>query len=234
MQLGYLVANMLQVPAVGPLPASAMQWLGKAHALVSATGDMNDSARLKSAIDSLRDHPRARENAVDQIIIILYRALAVAELRAPSVAQGAFIPAGNTFDAMAAVGKVLGAATNSVLIVDPYMDEKALTDFIVLAPEKVAIQLFADQASHKPSLKPAVERWTSQHGAARSIEARLAPPRALHDRLIAVDGAGAWVLTQSLKDFAARSPATIVRVDPETAALKIAAYEGMWQAAVPL
>jgi len=30
-------------------------------------------------------------------------------------------------------------------------------------------------------------------------------PRAPHDRLIVVDGAQAWTLTQSLKDFAGRS-----------------------------
>ena len=52
--------------------------------------------------------------------------------------------------------------------------------------------------------------------------------------LIAVDGNEVWLLTQSLNAIAARSPATIVRIDPETATLKIAAYDLMWQAAVPI
>jgi hypothetical protein len=55
----------------------------------------------------------------------------------------------------------------------------------------------------------------------------------LHDRLIIVDGAQVWVLTQSLNAFVVRSPATIVRVDGETAALKIKAKD-IWDKAKPL
>jgi hypothetical protein len=49
-----------------------------------------------------------------------------------------------------------------------------------------------------------------------------------------IDGAVAWVLTQSLKDFAVRSQASVVRVDDETAKLKIAAYEATWAAAAAI
>mgnify|MGYP001290746529 CR=1 FL=1 len=67
----------------------------------------------------------------------------------------------------------------------------------------------------------------------RKPQAALA--RTLHDRLIAVDDSIVWVLTQSLNAFATRSPASIVRVDDQTAALKIAAYADVWpKAAVPL
>ena len=135
---------------------------------------------------------------------------------------------------MAAVGKVLQEAKQTLLIVDPYMDEKVLTDFAGLAPAGVTLHLLADTQGHKPTLKPAVTRWAAQHGTARPVEARLAAPRTLHDRLIVVDGAGAWTLTQSFNALAARSPASIVRVDAETAALKVAAYDSMWQAAGPL
>ena len=74
---------------------------------------------------------------------MLRRALAVAEMRAPVSAQGAFIAAGNSFDAFAAVGKVLATATGDILIIDPYLDEKALTDFAPLAHEGVSIRLLA-------------------------------------------------------------------------------------------
>lgn len=53
---------------------------------------------------------------------------------------------------------------------------------------------------------------------------RLAPPRGLHDGLIAVDHTSVWVLTQSLNAFAARAPASIVRVEGEATTLKLAAY----------
>jgi hypothetical protein len=85
----------------------------------------------------------------------------------------------------------------------------------------------SDQSTVKASLPPAAIRWQTQFGAARPISPRLAPPKSLHDRAIFIDASTAWVLTQSLKDFAKRAPAEIVRAD-DTASLKIAAYENIW------
>jgi hypothetical protein len=236
LQLGYVIAETPALPDEGGyLPPSFLQWLGKVHALVSAVGDAMDMVELRAAANDLQTgFSIYRFEDMQKIAAVLYRALAIAELKAPTAVQGAFIPAGNAFDAMTAVGKVLAAAKQQALIVDPYMDEKTLTDFAVLAPAAVSIHLLADQAHHKPSLKPMVGSWIKQYGSNRPLEAKLAPARTLHDRLIAADGAQVWTLTQSLNAFAARSPATIVRVDPETAALKIDAYEAMWAAAAPL
>src|SRR4051812_42582594 len=99
------------------------------------------------------------------------------------------------------------------------MDEKALTDFGLLTPERTTVRLLADKNGVQDSLPPAVERWTPQYGDKRPLEAKLTPRRALHDRAIFVDGKGAWVLTQSLKDFATRAPGVIFRVD-EAACLR--------------
>jgi hypothetical protein len=238
MQLGRLIETMpADIGAPGPMPAAMLQWLGRGSALLQATGDITDSSHFEHAVSVLkmtRQLGQSSSSPVEGIALVLHRALAKAELKAPAAMQGAFIPAGNAFDAMAAVGKVLQTAARDILVVDPYMDETALTDFAVLAPERVAIRLLADKQGHKPSLKPAVQRWISQNAASRPLDAKLAPSHALHDRLIAVDGMEAFTLTQSLNAFAARSPAAIVRVDRETAALKIAAYEAMWAAAAPL
>jgi hypothetical protein len=77
-------------------------------------------------------------------------------------------------------------------------------------------------------------RWRQQFGAARPIEVRLSAPRALHDRLIVADGALVWSLTQSLKDFASRSPALVQRVDPDLAKMKLEFYEQVWTVSTPL
>ena len=110
------------------------------------------------------------------------------------------------------------------------MDETALTEFGSAVPENVCLRLMADQASCKPTLQPAARNWVKQYGGTRPLLVRLAPQNTLHDRAIFVDQTTAWTLTQSLKDFAKRSPAEIVRAD-DTAALKIAAYEGLWVSA---
>jgi hypothetical protein len=205
-----------------------MRWLGKARALVSETSPL-DAAEISAATTvRLHSDPWMVRNIT---IAALYRALAVAELNAPVSAQGSFIPAGNALDAMASVGKVLRSATNTAMIIDPYMDEKTLTDFSPLASENVQICLMADAATVKATLAPAVTRFRQQFGSTRPLDARVAAPKALHDRLIIIDQTTVFTVTQSFNALASRSPASIVRVDPETAALKINAYMDLWSAA---
>jgi hypothetical protein len=43
-----------------------------------------------------------------------------------------------------------------------------------------------------------------------------------------------WDITQSLKDIAVRSPATMVRLDDTTASSKHEAYERLWAQATPI
>lgn len=231
-QLGRLVETMPDFTRAGPITAETNRWLGRAAALVEATGDTGDLITLKVAAQNL--DTTLREMNVQTIAAIVHRALARAELKAPATSQGAFIPVGESFSALAAVSKVLATAHLDVLIVDPYADAKVLTDFAVLAPEGVPVRVLSDAGSAKASLKPAAENWSKQYGTTRPLEIRLTAARSLHDRLIAIDEIQAWTLTQSLKDFAARSPASIVRVDSETAGLKIEAYAILWRDAAAL
>jgi hypothetical protein len=235
-QLGRLIEtspNFFEEPI--PYSQEVHRWLARAYALTKAAGNVTDAATLISLNTPLHSgHIPTRHAAITNVIGIVHRALATAELEAPLAAQGAFIPAGNVHDALVAFEQVLREIARDVLIVDPYMDQKALTDFVTLVPEGKAIRLLADQQHHKPTLQPAVHRWCAQYGERRPLVAKLAPPRTLHDRLLIVDGASVWVLTQSMNAFATKAPASIVRTDAETAALKVAAYEDMWRAATPL
>jgi hypothetical protein len=236
MQLGRLAAAIPKLDD-NVLSSDAQQWLGRLDALLTANDSVSDLMESRTAAGRLINAttPAERFRAANSIVLVLHRALAAAELHAPVSAQGSFIAAGNALDAMAAIGKVLQTAKRDVLIVDPYMDEKALIDFAPLTAESIAVRLLADQQWHKPTLGPAKQRWTTQYGASRPpLEVRLTAPKTLHDRLIVVDDKDAYVLTQSLNAFAARSPATIARVDSETSALKISAYAAIWDAATPL
>jgi hypothetical protein len=226
-QLGRLLETMPAFPTRSPLRPDHHQWLGRANALMKQTGDTRDFMDMSVAMGLMVAH---RDAALEQMKIALYRALAVAELNAPASAKGAFIPVGSSFDAFAALAKVFESATTDVFIVDPYMDEAALTEFGGIVPAGATLRLLADQEGHKSTLQSAVMKWVAQYGTARPLAVRLAPSRILHDRAIFIDGKTAWTLTQSLKDFAKRSPAEIVRAD-DTAALKIAAYESIWNSA---
>jgi hypothetical protein len=233
-RLGAAIATM---PELGYNPApDVMRWLGQAYALVEALGDAGDVVLFKRAMDSLSTevYTDKIQASARTVVSILHRSLARAEIQAPAAAQGAFIPAGNAFDALVAVGNVLSQAKNTLLIVDPYADEKLLTDFVPSAAEGVQINVLSDEKSVKPSFAPAVKRWQSQYQSIRPLTARISPPRLLHDRLIIVDGSSVWIATQSFNAIASRSPASIVRVDGDAVQLKIDAYGTIWAAANPI
>jgi hypothetical protein len=227
-QIGRLIETVPEFVACGNLTSDQLQWLGRARALVKETGDI----ALMAAIGNLTTamHSPIRLEAFQQILHTLYDALAIAELRAPPSERGAFIPAGNKFEAFAAINRMLQSATSDVLIVDPYLDETVLTEFGGSVPEGVPLRLLGDGAHVSPSLGPAALAWAKQYGTKRRLAVRMAPARTLHDRVALIDKKTAWTVTQSFKDFAKRSPAEIVRAD-DTASLKIPAYEAIWSSA---
>lgn len=241
-QLGRLVEATPNLKSPGGFTSEGRHWIARVIAIANASGEIMDATTIQKALIDINHSAgistsymnNMRNNAADRITDAMLRVFYKLEILAPQPVQGAFIPAGNALDAMAATGKVLGTAKRDLLIVDPYMDEKALTDFAALAPEGVAIRLLADAKHHKATLEPASTRWATQYGATRPLEVRLTPDRTLHDRLVIVDDATVWVLTQSLNAFAARAPASIVRSDGDAAGLKIAAYADLWTAATPI
>lgn len=233
-ELGQLVAEMpgdLSGPA--SISAETHRWLGRAATLIAETvGDLDATGTMDHvSFTSAADHLQGvlQERNAHQIVTILHRALARAERNAPAAAQGAFIAVGAAFTVFQVIAKILSAAKSDVLVVDAYVGINMFTDFVPLAPEKVRVRLLADSFSTKPdTLRPAVARWVQQYGAERPLETRLTASRLLHDRLIIVDGAQVWSPTQSLKDFGARSPGSVLRVDGEIATQKIFTYEQFW------
>ncbi|MET4032091.1 MULTISPECIES: phosphatidylserine/phosphatidylglycerophosphate/cardiolipin synthase family protein [unclassified Bradyrhizobium] len=238
-QLGRVIESMpnlavkLPPPRSGylPLGPSEYQWLGRAQALISEALGTEGDIEIKTAIGQAGQY---RDWFPGEVQRILYRALAVVEMELPAPATGAFIPAGNAFDALKAIQRIFDLAQKDVLVVDPYMDERILTDFAHLIREGVQIRLLADASAVKASLAPAVAAWQKQHGTSRPVVAKLAPKRTLQDRLIAIDSGRIWTVGQSFRDLAARAPTSFVEVDKETSALKMQSYADIWDASSPL
>jgi hypothetical protein len=162
--------------------------------------------------------------------------LHLASLRDSDAASGKFIGVGDAFTAFHAIADVLRSARRDILIVDPYLSERALFDFVPTALEGVAVRLLVDARARNlhPALKVGVERWQRQHEATRPLAARYTSVGKLHDRIFTIDNSDVWLSTQSLKDIAARSPASVIRLEPAVAVLKREAHEALWVDATPL
>jgi hypothetical protein len=226
-QIGQLIETMPDLQAMGPLSPETLRWLGRARVLVTEAEGLPTETEFKQHCNTLETD---RFFGAERTAILLYRALATVETEVPASFAGAFIPAGNTFDAMAAATKIFALAKADLLIVDPYLDEKILTDFAPFAPLGVKLRLLCDAGGYKETLTLALKKWTQQYGKTRPVEARAAPARTLHDRLVAVDGTLVWTVGQSFNGLAARAPTSFVQSNPETAALKVRAYgEDIWK-----
>jgi hypothetical protein len=207
------------------------QWIARAYAVVLEVDQASANVEFKFAE---QEAMRGRIDGHDKLMAVVMRAWAVAERFVPAAAANdSFIATGHAWDAFVSLSKVLQTARSDVLIIDPYMDESALAGFGIAAPERVSLRLLSDSHPNRcrPSLQPAALKWRQQWGDKRPIEIRLAPAESLHDRAIVVDRTTAWNVSQSLKDIAKKSPATVVPFSPETAKLKIDFYEGFWKSA---
>ena len=229
--LGRLRAEMPNWKQLGK--PEATQWTGRALALVEAVpGCLTELVTLRAHVQGFTTHAPG-DKVANAIATVIDTVIAKVELKLPTQAQGAFIPAGGVHDGFQAVAKAVGPATTNVLMVDPYADETLIADFAPLVPEHVQILVLSDAETSKPSLRPAAERWIAQFPT-RPLQVRLAAARTLHDRIIVTDGSVAWVVGQSFKDLAKRAHTSLVRMDPESAALKIRAYKAIWTSSTKL
>ncbi|WP_085610935.1 MULTISPECIES: hypothetical protein [unclassified Pseudomonas] len=235
-QLGQLITDMPDLRNHGWNTPTGQRWLGRATAILEKSGNPTDAMMFKITAQGLSSNPYepGHDGAVQKMTAILYHALAVAELNAPANAQNGFIPVGEPFTAIAAVGGVMALANQSIFLVDPYAERNLLTDFAVQAAEKIQIRVLTDSYFRKPGLLPAAMAWIAQYGEQRPLEVRMTPAKSLHDRLIIVDGHLVWTVGQSFNGLGSRSPTALVRVNEETAQLKLEAYDQLWDAASPL
>jgi len=227
-QIGQLIETMPDLKKPGPISPETHRWLGRAYALVGEAEGVTAQIEFQTNRNNFHQY---RQHSAEEMTGLLYRALATVEVEVPASLAGTFIPAGNTFDAMATAAKIFGLAKAELLIVDPYLDEKILTEFALLAPAGVALKLLCDAAGYKEILTPALKKWVQQYGLARPVEIKVASARTLHDRLVAVDRASVWTVGQSFNALAVRAPTSFVKCDPETTTLKVRAYEDIWSTA---
>lgn len=150
-RLGRLIEEAPPFGGVSVLTTQQLVWVGRAEALLEASGDVTAQTEFGFAKIQIAS-PITREVGISSMMLSLYRVLGAAELASPPGAQGAFIPVGKSFDAYAAIAKVFFQASSDIFVIDPYMDDTVLLDFAGLVPTGVMLRLLSDGASTRPSL----------------------------------------------------------------------------------
>lgn len=220
--------------AVGQLSQSSHMWLARAHAYVEQILGGLEAADVKSATQLIIGF-KTNTTASQVVLAALYRAFATLELKVSPGLQGSYIPVGDSFAALQAITSVLRQATTDAFVVDPYLDGSFLTTFGNAVPETVPLRLMTEvESRYLDNLREAVRRWQDSFQEQRPIEVRLAPRRSLHDRLIMLDRSRVWVAGQSFKDFANRSPTTVLAASRDISVAKVDAFSALWEGATPI
>ena len=162
-----------------------------------------------------------------QLMGILYRALADLQLDTPSKPDQAFGP-GAVYDFFKALRDLLSTASQTVMVVDPYLDDQVFDTYISGISSTASVKLLTTKAGEQ--FRPALDRYRSQH----SQDIQVRKTKAIHDRVVMIDGNSCWVLGQSINNAAKFKPTYIAPVSPDTAAEKIRTYEGIWNDSEPV
>jgi hypothetical protein len=137
-QLGLLIKSMPDLLA-WPTTDDTNHWLARAFSLLELTNVTLDASDFKAAIVKVNSpNTDMRKAGATMIKLILFRAFHRTERKVSGGLSGAFIPVGDAFEALVAVGNVLGSATSDVLIIDPYADIKLLDEYARPVPDGIA------------------------------------------------------------------------------------------------
>ncbi len=209
------------------LSENDIRWLGRSYALLEISGEISTRVNFDTARKALNTYNHDRQN----LLMPLYDALSRMELLVPASLQGAFIPAGDTWDGYAALVKLVQTSSDDILIVDPYLNSDI---FLHFAPHSVSNKgircLTAKRSSNHSELLATNDKWQADEiSKAHPVEIRYATASELHDRLIVLDSKEVWLVSQSIKDIAKRSPASVTRADAELGLMKIEHYEAIWE-----
>jgi hypothetical protein len=207
---------------------SHQEWLGKAVALIRQW-DQTQGIAFRSHAGFLATK-LLKDSSLGKLMTIIYEAIADLELQSPQGSDKVFGP-GALYDFFKSFRDLILSAKKSVIIVDPYMNVDAFDKYVKEIPTTVSVWLLVGtQKQHWAPLASAVEAFNKSYYT--TIQVRQDP--GLHDRVVIVDDGPVWVLGQSIKDAAKKSPTYLAPLDVEMAVLKRQQYVDIWERGVRL
>jgi len=122
-----------------------------------------------------------RANSLSKIFGTLHRAIGDLELQVPSVGAGTSGP-GAIYDFTKVLKELLASATETLLIVDPVLDEQVFTGYLSTVQPQVIVRLLVREKTD--AMKSALDAFVAQ----KNIAAELRESSGVHDRIVCIDG----------------------------------------------
>lgn len=120
------------------------------------------------------------------------------------------------------LGTLITSATNTLFIVDAYLDEKVFTLYLDKVPPGVSVRVLTNKVA------PNVEAVAKMYAKCRPLELRSSSQ--IHDRLVFVDDR-CWAVGQSIKDAAKKKPTYLGELQEPAVSVLRAAHDTIWNSA---
>lgn len=198
-----------------------ISWLGRASAVVHAW----DSAKAIVLFDGHVAKMNSRsardvEASAKPMLTMLHQARHDLCMRT----QGPLsvnVETGGVFDYFDEIRKVIEAAKQDILFVDPYLDAEFVSRYLPHISDGVQIRLLARE--RLAMLLPSVALLRQQSGKAIDVRSALG----FHDRYVIVDRISCYQSGASFKDGAKKSPTTLTQIIDAFPAV-LSTYEDLW------
>lgn len=201
------------------------EWLGRASSLV-AEWDGTQLIVFRVAARAMAGNLN-REVNYGAVLTTIHEAIATLENSLPAQPGQVFGP-GAAYDFFRALNELVESATQSLFIIDPYLDNVIFQGYLESLRRQLGIRLLISR--YADSVKVAARAFIAQHGG--QLEVRRSTE--IHDRVIFIDSAQCWVLGASIKDAAAKKPTYLAPLPSDVIPDKLRIYEALWQSAVAI
>jgi len=198
-------------------------WLGRVSALIE-NWNPPMSALLRIYLDQFYGRG-AQEvgESLRKIVTLLYQARH--DLRMKTVGPvNVLIGQGMVFDYFDEIRKIVEAAKQDILFIDPHLDADFVARYLTHITPGVNVRLLARE--RLTSLLPAVHAFVEQSQG--QVEVRSAS--GFNDRYVIVDQAVCYQSGASFRDGAKSAPTTLTQITDAFAAV-LETYEAMWAGA---
>lgn len=137
-----------------------------------------------------------------------------------------FFPKQSQHDAYVEIRRILQAATKSITVVDPYLDQTILTLLASSLQPEMTIHLLTSKVPRDFPLE--AKAWRAQHS---GVTLDVRTTREFHDRFIVLDDIACWHVGASIKDAGGEAFMLSNIEDEENRNALLVQLQASWQAA---
>lgn len=201
--------------------ADNFAWMGRASAVLSEWDQLKAISLHGYFADVHAVMGLVAFTGYRNIAVLLHQARHALRMKALGPASVA-IAQGMVFDYFDEIRKIIEAAKQDLLFIDPYLDAEFVSRYLGHVGAGVAIRLLTREKL--AALLPAVDAFVQQ--TKTNVQVPSAPN--FHDRYVFVDQTECYQSGASFKDGAKRAPTTLTQITDAFTAM-FQAYEDMWK-----